>query len=143
MEGLESMCALTSVFRRLTGVIETGISCGLLGLEGSRPLRPFKLAVLTTAKIYIGYTHRTTYEATSLNLKEIVLGRVNKTEKVLDITFLHHPYDHALLKTAILASVSPSFIHRTVFVCQTNVFGVFLHRALQRNSTSMWRINCM
>ncbi len=57
MEGLESMCALTRAFRRLTGVIETGISCGLLGLEGSRPLRPFKLAVLTTVKIYIGYTH--------------------------------------------------------------------------------------
>ncbi len=60
MEGLESMCALTRAFRRLTGVIETGISCGLLGLEGSRPLRPFKLAVLTTVKIYIGYTHHTT-----------------------------------------------------------------------------------
>lgn len=56
MEGLESMCALTRAFRRLTGVMETGMSCMLLGLDGRRPLRPFKLAVLTTAIIYWLYT---------------------------------------------------------------------------------------
>lgn len=72
-----------------------------------------------------------------LNLDEIMRCTYKlrcKTGKELDITFLYHPYDQALLKTAVLASISPPFIHRTVFVCQTNVFGVFLHRALKETA---------
>lgn len=50
MEGLESTWALTKALIKLTGGEGGEDSCGLLGLEGKRPLRPFKLAVLTTVK---------------------------------------------------------------------------------------------
>lgn len=42
--GTESMCARTREVMRLTG----DVSGGCLGLEGSRPRRPFRLSVRTT-----------------------------------------------------------------------------------------------
>lgn len=42
------MCALTSAVIMLTGG-DGGDSWGLLGLEGSLPLLPFRLSVLTTS----------------------------------------------------------------------------------------------
>lgn len=50
MLGFESMCALTSEAIMLTGDMLVVTSCTGLGLDGRRPLRPFKLSVLTTAK---------------------------------------------------------------------------------------------
>lgn len=50
MLGFESMCALTSDAIMLTGDTLVVTSCTGLGLDGRRPLRPFKLSVLTTAK---------------------------------------------------------------------------------------------
>lgn len=49
MLGLESMCALTREAIMLTGDTVAAASWMTLGLEGSRPLLPFKLSVLTTA----------------------------------------------------------------------------------------------
>lgn len=50
MLGLESMCALTRDAIMLTGDTEVVASWTTLGLDGRRPLRPFKLSVLTTTK---------------------------------------------------------------------------------------------
>lgn len=36
--------------------------------------------------------------------------------KQMYFTFFHHPDEHALLEAAVLASVSPAFVNRTVFV---------------------------
>ena len=43
-----SMCALTSAVMRLTGG-DGGDSCGLRGLDGRRPRRPFNESVRTTS----------------------------------------------------------------------------------------------
>lgn len=51
MSGELSTCALTSDVIRDTGG-DGGDSCGLFGFDGKRPLRPFKLSVLTTNTIY-------------------------------------------------------------------------------------------
>lgn len=48
MDGLESTWDLTRALMRLTGGEGGEASWGLLGLEGRRPLRPFRLAVRTT-----------------------------------------------------------------------------------------------
>lgn len=51
MLGFESMCALTRDAIMLTGDTEVVTSWTALGLDGRRPLRPFKLSVLTTVEI--------------------------------------------------------------------------------------------
>lgn len=48
MEGLESTWARTSALMRLTGGDGGEGSWGLLGLDGRRPLLPFRLSVRTT-----------------------------------------------------------------------------------------------
>lgn len=50
MPGFESMCALTSEAIMLTGDTVVVMSWTTLGLDGRRPLRPFKLSVLTTRR---------------------------------------------------------------------------------------------
>lgn len=50
MLGFESMCALTRDAIMLTGDTEVVTSWTALGLDGRRPLRPFKLSVLTTVE---------------------------------------------------------------------------------------------
>lgn len=50
MLGFESMCALTREAIMLTGDTEGAASWTALGLDGRRPLRPFKLSLLTTAE---------------------------------------------------------------------------------------------
>lgn len=56
--GFESTCALTRALRRLlTGEDESGTA---LGLDGRRPLRPFRPSVLTTAE------HKTIQEFSAL-----------------------------------------------------------------------------
>lgn len=50
MPGFESMCALTSEAIMLTGDTAVVTSWAALGLDGRRPLRPFKLSVLTTGQ---------------------------------------------------------------------------------------------
>lgn len=55
MEGLESTWALTSALMRLTGGEGGEGSWGLLGLDGRRPLLPFRLSVRTTALKEIGH----------------------------------------------------------------------------------------
>ena len=55
--GLVSRCAFTSAATKFAEPLaaaadidtDGGMSCGLFGLDGSRPRRPFKLAVLTTS----------------------------------------------------------------------------------------------
>lgn len=63
MLGLESMCALTRDAIMLTGDTEVVTSWTALGLDGRRPLRPFKLSVLTTVEtaatdVTLGLTSR-------------------------------------------------------------------------------------
>lgn len=52
-------------------------------------------------------------------------------------TFLHHPHAQTLLKAAVLAAVASPLVHRTVLTGQTDILGVFLHGALEKEETSM------
>lgn len=48
-----------------------------------------------------------------------------------ELTFPHHADSETLLETAELASIPPSFVYRAVLVCQANILGIFLDRALR------------
>lgn len=50
MHGFESTCAFTREAIIFTGGSVVAASDPALGLEGSRPLRPFRLSVLTTER---------------------------------------------------------------------------------------------
>lgn len=50
---------------------------------------------------------------------------------VRKLTFPHHADSQTLLEAAELASIPPSFVYRAVLVCQANILGIFLDRALR------------
>lgn len=54
---------------------------------------------------------------------------------------LHHAHREALLETAELAPIPPSFVHWTVLVCETNIFGILLNRPLEEPFTALARAN--
>lgn len=90
------------------------------GLDGRRPLRPFKPSFLTTAK-------RTSADVT--------LGWAGPDQRRIwvgaALTVPHHAHGEALLEAAELASIPPSFVHGAVLVCQANIRGIFLNCALR------------
>lgn len=50
------------------------------------------------------------------------------------LTFFNHADAETLLKPAVLTSVTTSLVHWTVFICQTNIFCVFLHCSLRKGN---------
>lgn len=120
MLGLESMCALTRDAIMLTGDTEVATSWAALGLDGRRPLRPFKLSVLTTVETM-------TADVTSGSTERARCADPGFPK----LTFPHHADSETLLETAELASIPPSFVYRAVLVCQANILGIFLDRALR------------
>lgn len=46
------------------------------------------------------------------------------------LTFFDHPHCQTLLEATELASVSPLLVHRTVFVGEADILGIFLDSAL-------------
>lgn len=114
------MWALTSEAIMLTGDTVVVTSWATLGLDGRRPLRPFRLSVLTTGIMVNCYFQ---FSVTILIVPPFI--RV-----CTELTFPHHAYSKALLETAELASIPPPFVHRTVLVGKANVLGIFLYCTL-------------
>lgn len=119
MLGLESMWALTREAIMLTGDTVAAASWMTLGLEGSRPLLPFKLSVLTTAR-------RMKSAVTLCPVWALIWNSFNFNTNPTPLTFSHHADSKALLETAELAAIAPPLVHGTVLVREANVLGIFL-----------------
>lgn len=119
MLGLESMWALTREAIMLTGDTVAAASWMTLGLEGSRPLLPFKLSVLTTAQ-------RMKSAVTLGPVWALIWNSFNFNTNPTLLTFSHHADSKALLETAELAAITPPLVHGTVLVREANVLGIFL-----------------
>lgn len=52
-------------------------------------------------------------------------------------TFFNHSDTETLLKTTVLTPVSTSLVYRAVFICQANIFCIFLHRSLRKYNTEI------
>lgn len=111
------MCALTRALSRVLTCEDE--SCRTLGLDGRRPLRPFRLSVLTTAE------HDGRQEA-GLSGRTVRL----RPEHHSEVTFFDHAHCEALLEATVLAPVPPAFVHGAAFGGQAHVLGVFLYRPL-------------
>lgn len=106
----------------LAGDTELLASWTPLCLDGRRPLRPFKLSVLTTAE----------RKTPIMSLGSACPAGVRLCAQ---LTFLHHAHGETLLESAELAPVAPSFVHGAVLVGQANILGIFLNCALQEETS--------
>lgn len=83
------------------------------------------------------HTHTCTHRDTdSLNIIFFInsfLG--SKIARVL--TFFNHADTETLLEPAVLASVTTSLVHWAVFICQTNIFCIFLNCSLRKCNTKI------
>lgn len=120
MPGFESMCALTSEAIMLTGDTVVVTSWTTLGLDGRRPLRPFKLSVLTTRETQ-QLPSGQLFPPRSANQFILICTK---------LTFPHHAYCQTLLEAAELAPIPPPLVHRTVLAGKANILGIFLYRTL-------------
>lgn len=103
----------------LTGDTVAAASWMTLGLEGSRPLLPFRLSVLTTAR-------RMKSAVTLGQVRALIWNSFNFITNATPLTFSHHADGEALLETAELAAIAPPLVHGTVLVREANVLGIFL-----------------
>jgi len=51
-------------------------------------------------------------------------------------TFFDHSDRKAFLKSAKLTSISPSFIDRTIFIAETNIFSTLLYSSFEKSFAS-------
>lgn len=52
-------------------------------------------------------------------------------------TFFNHSDTETLLKSTVLTSVSTSLVYGAVFICQANIFCIFLHCSLRKYNTQI------
>lgn len=65
----------------------------------------------------------------------IGISKLNKEHYIR--TFFNHANTETLLKSTVLTSVSTSLVYRAVFICQANIFCIFLNRSLGKHNTEI------
>jgi len=95
------------------------------------PLDPVVPLALMEADLDVPSSYPSAPLNNNVNQIQNVKNKYAKIDLKSVLTFFDHSNCEALLVSTVLASVSSSFINRTIFVSQTDVFCVLLHGSLK------------